>query len=259
MKKPISERVTIAGWLVMLACARCASGTGATDPVREPEVVLNPEPADQPVPRQVEHSWMSVAEWRERHRTELNDPVRAQAEVVFLGDSITQGWTASAAYRREFAAYAPLGLGIGGDQTQHVLWRLGDGALTGVHARAVVMLIGVNNLGNGHTPRETSEGVRAVLGRVRRELPTAAVLLLCILPTGSTKADPMREKVAETNQLLRSLASEKVTVLDVGGVFLDADGRIPSELMADFLHPTALGYERLSARVAPELSRLLRR
>jgi lysophospholipase L1-like esterase len=257
MKKPMLGRVTIGGWLVILACVRCASGTGATDPVREPEVRVNPEPADQPVPRQVEHSWMSVAEWRERHRTELDDPVRARAKVVFLGDSITQGWAASAAYRRQFAAYTPLGLGIGGDQTQHVLWRLGDGALRGVHAQAVVVMIGVNNLGNGHSARETSEGVRAVLARVRRDLPTAAVLLLCILPTGSTKADPMRQKVAEANRLLRSLASEQVTVLDVGDVFLDADGRIPPELMADFLHPTALGYERLSRAVAPELSRLL--
>ena len=120
-----------------------------------------------------------------------------------------------------------------------------------------MILIGVNNLGNGHSVRETWEGVRAVLEQVRHELPSSAILLLCILPTGETKVDPMRKKVGEVNHLLRSLASEKVTVLDVGGAFLDADGRIPAELMADFLHPTALGYERLCAGVAPELSRLL--
>jgi len=200
---------------------------------------------------------MSLREWRERHRAQLRDPARPRAQLVFLGDSITQGWASSRAYRTHFGSYQPLGLGIGGDQTQHVLWRLGDGALAGVHAKVVVILIGVNNLGNGHTPEQTFRGVQAVVRRVENDVPSAAIVLLDILPAGETPTDPLRKQVVATNRLLAALGSERVSVLDVGAVFLDAQSRIPPELMADFLHPTAAGYERLSQAVAPELLRRL--
>lgn len=200
---------------------------------------------------------MSLREWHERHRAQLTDPVRPEAELVFLGDSITQGWAASSAYRAHFGSYHPLGLGIGGDQTQHVLWRLTDGALEGVHAKVVVILIGVNNLGNGHTPEQTFLGVQAVVRHVENDQPSAAILLLDILPAGEMPTDPLRQKVLATNRLLPRLASERVSVLDAGAVFLGPGSRIPAELMADFLHPTAAGYERLSRAVTPELSRRL--
>lgn len=200
---------------------------------------------------------MSLNEWRSRHRAQLADPARSRARLVFLGDSITQGWAESAAYRAHFARFRPLGLGIGGDQTQHVLWRLTEGALAGVPAELVVILIGVNNLGNGHSPVETARGVQAVVRLVERELPAAQLLLLCILPAGETADDPLRRQIRETNRLLRELGSERLAVLDVGEVFLDADGRIVRELMADFLHPTAAGYERLSQAIAPEVERRL--
>ncbi|HEU5074291.1 MAG TPA: GDSL-type esterase/lipase family protein [Polyangiaceae bacterium] len=200
---------------------------------------------------------MSLNEWRGRHAAQLVDPVRSQAKVVFVGDSITQGWAESPAYLAEFGRYHPLCLGIGGDQTQHVLWRLADGALAGVPARVVVILIGVNNLGNGHSPEQTFRGVRAVVRRVERDLPAASLLLLCILPAGEAPSDPLREQIQLTNRRLPALGSQRVTVLDVGGVFLDADERITPELMADFLHPTALGYTRLTRAVAPELARRL--
>jgi len=246
----------LAGVCLGVATLGCAEST-APPPSTPAAPAGNPEPPDQPLPRQVEHEWMSLAEWHDRHRAQLADPARSQARVVFLGDSITQGWSASSAYQAAFAGYHPLGLGIGGDQTQHVLWRLADGALRGVHAEVVVILIGVNNLGNGHAPEETFRGVQAVVRRVEQELPQAAVLLLYILPTGETPADPLRQKVATTNRQLQALASDRTKLLDVGAVFLDANGRIAPELMADFLHPTAAGYERLTNAVAPELARRL--
>jgi hypothetical protein len=105
------------------------------------------ERADAPVPRTIEQPWMSLAEWRERHERQLIDPNRAHARIAFLGDSITQGWGDSMAFQASFGRYRPLNLGIGGDQTQHVLWRIEHGALGGVRPRLLVVLIGVNNLG----------------------------------------------------------------------------------------------------------------
>ncbi|HEY6724390.1 MAG TPA: GDSL-type esterase/lipase family protein [Polyangiaceae bacterium] len=237
-------------WMGVGCVKSPAPSSGAPPPT-------NPEPPDRPVPRQVEHEWMSLSEWRARHRAQLADPERSHARLVFLGDSITQGWAASAAYRAHFGRYRPLNLGVGGDQTQHVLWRLEDGALAGVHAELVVILIGVNNLSNGHSPAETVRGIQAVVREVERALPSTQLLLLSILPAGETADAPLRRRIVETNRALRVLGSERLRVLDVGGVFLDADERIPVELMGDFLHPSAAGYERLSEAVAPELARRL--
>lgn len=222
------------------------------------EIPSGPELPDQPSPRRVEQPWMSLKEWRRRHEQKLRAPHRLEAQLVVLGDSIVEGWADSAAFRRAFADYTPLNLGIGGDQTQHLLWRIDQGILDGSSARLAVVLIGVNNLGNGFTPEQTVRGIAAVLERVRAKLPAARVLLLAVLPAGEMPADGLRTKIAATNSQLAALAlPPEVRVADVGGIFLDPDGRIPKAQMADFLHPTALGQERLTEAVRPLVAELM--
>lgn len=222
------------------------------------EIPSGPEVPDQPSPRRVEQPWMSLKEWRRRHEQKLHAPHRLEAKLVVLGDSIVEGWADSAVFRRAFADYQPLNLGIGGDQTQHLLWRIDQGILDGTTARVAVVLIGVNNLGNGFAPEETVRGIAAVLERVRAKLPAARVLLLAVLPAGETPEDGLRAKIRATNAQLAALSvPPEVRVADVGGIFLEADGRIPKAQMADFLHPTALGQERLTEAVRPLVAELM--
>lgn len=238
-----------------------ASGPAAAEPKADEapiELPSGPELADQPSPRRVEQPWMSLSEWRRRHEQKLRAPHRLEAELVVLGDSIVEGWGDSAAFRRAFEAYKPLNLGIGGDQTQHLLWRIDQGVLDGSKARVAIVLIGVNNLGNGFSPDDTVRGIRAVLERVRSKLPKARVLLLHVLPAGETPDDGLRAKIAATNAQLAALpVPPEVRVADVGGIFLEADGRISKAQMADFLHPTAAGQERLTEAVRPLVAELL--
>ncbi len=233
----------------------------ASQPLEPPpiEVPNGPERPNEASPRRVEQPWMSLAEWRRRHEKQLRAPHRSRARLVMLGDSITEAWCESAAFRQALGQHEPLNLGIGGDQTQHVLWRIDHGALDGVAPRAVVILIGVNNLGNGFSPDDTLLGIRAVLDRVAQKLPATSVLLLAVLPAGEKPAAELRAKIAATNPLLQSLeVPGKVRVADVGAVFLEPDGSIAKAHMADFLHPTALGHERLTAAVRPLLDELMR-
>jgi lysophospholipase L1-like esterase len=222
------------------------------------EIPSGPEVPDQPSPRRVEQPWMSLKEWRRRHEQKLNAAHRLEAKLVVLGDSIVEGWADSASFRRAFADYKPLNLGIGGDQTQHLLWRIDQGILDGSSARVAVVLIGVNNLGNGFAPEETVRGIAAVLERVRAKLPAARVLLLAVLPAGETPEDGLRTKITAANAQLAALAlPPEVRVADVGRVFLEPDGRIPKAQMADFLHPTAMGQERLTEAVRPLVAELM--
>jgi N-acetylglucosamine-6-sulfatase/beta-glucosidase len=119
-----------------------------------------------------------------------------------------------------------------------------------VTAQLAVILIGVNNLGNGHSPEETLRGVVAVAQAVQDKLPQARIVLLSILPAGETKNDELRLKVTETNKLIAAQQwPKRVTLNSVGDEFLESDGHIEKSMMADFLHPTQMGYERLTAAV----------
>lgn len=177
---------------------------------------------------------------------------------MFLGDSITEAWLETAHFHASLGPHVPLNLGIGGDQTQHLLWRIDDGTLEGLSPRLAVVLIGVNNLGNGYEPEETARGIEAVLHEVRRRLLDARVLLLNVLPAGQHPSDELRRAVNATNRLLPRLAEPGcIELLDIGSGLLEADGSIASETMEDFLHPTELGYTTMTRAVAPVVERLL--
>ncbi|MBN2369292.1 MAG: hypothetical protein JXO72_02275 [Vicinamibacteria bacterium] len=216
------------------------------------------ERPDAPAPRTVEQPWMSLAEWRERHARQLADPCRADARIAFLGDSITQAWGESEPFRAAFDRYTPLSLGIGGDQTQHLLWRIERGALDGLKPRMLVVLIGVNNLANDHSPEETATGVGAVIAAARTRLPSAKILLLSILPAGEKADDPLRQGIMRANQKLRTLEDPaRVALLDAGAALIEPDGSIAASTMADFLHPTPEGYVRFTNAVAPLVDEIM--
>lgn len=214
--------------------------------------------ANRPVPRLGDKPWLVSEVWRAQHERQLRAPGRATAKVIFLGDSITEGWGVSPAYRGLFGGYSPLNLGIANDMTQNVLWRVEHGALEGTRAQAVVLMIGVNNLAGGFTPAQTADGVRAIVTAVRARAPATRLLVLGVLPARREAGHPLRQCIRETNRLLQGLAQPGwVEVRDLGSVALEPDGSIAKATMRDFVHPTPQGFERLSQATAPHLEALL--
>lgn len=181
------------------------------------------------------------------------------ADVVFLGDSITQGWEGAgkAVWARDLAPLGALNLGVSGDRTEHVLWRLQEAPITRLEPRVVVVMIGTNNLGHGSSNAEqTLAGVRAVLTTVREQAPQAAVVLLEIFPRGE-RMNAMRGDIAQINQALRAHPPQGVRTLALGDRWVQADGTISREVMPDLLHLSALGYEQWSQGLLPTLKELL--
>jgi lysophospholipase L1-like esterase len=184
---------------------------------------------------------------------------QSHAQLVFLGDSITDGWTSvgGAVWERFYAGRAPINMGVGGDRTEHVLWRIERQDFPRLGARVIVLMIGTNNM-YASTPAEIAAGVDAVVQALHARVPAAAVVLLAIFPRGELEADPLRQRVAETNRLLRSLRLPRNAVyLDIGKSFLEADGRISPETMPDALHLSAQGYERWACALEPTLQKVL--
>ena len=197
--------------------------------------------AVEPVPRGEE--W-----WKQRQQTlnQRSADAGEKAEILFIGDSITQGWEneGKEVWAQHFAPRNAVNLGIGGDRTQHVLWRLENGNLKGVKPKAAVVMIGTNNSnGEDNSVSQIAEGVTAIVAKLRQALPDTKVLLVGIFPRGESPNN-QRGKVLQVNQILSRLADGKsVFWIDFGSRYVDAQGLIPRDLMPDYLHLSPAAYQ----------------
>ena len=208
-----------------------------------------------------------VYDWAKRHAAVTKIATDRKASLVFIGDSITQmfggephdrGQPGKDVWEKFYSKRSVANLGFGYDYLENTLWRLQHGELDGANAKVVVMHIGTNNAGK-NTPEEIAAGVRALLEEIRKRQPGAKIILMAIFPRGS-KPDAMRAKLDTTNKLIVHLALDArgdVTFLDIGAKFLQPDGTITREVMGDYLHPSAKGYEIWAESIEPLLVKLL--
>jgi lysophospholipase L1-like esterase len=206
--------------------------------------------------------------WPKRHAECVARAAQGQIDVLFLGDSITDRWREEAdglpVWQREFAPLRAANFGIRGDQTQHVLWRLQNGAAGGVQPKVVVLLIGTNNTRpkkDGVTPvfaaDEIAAGVAAIVKELRKRFPAAKVLLQAIFPRGAP-SDPRRTQIKEVNERIARLADHQIVFfVSFGDRFLAPDATIPPELMPDGVHLSTRGYEIWAEAIREPLRALL--
>jgi lysophospholipase L1-like esterase len=208
----------------------------------------------------------SPTNWVARHEGFLAEARQGNFDLVFIGDSITDGWRHGglAVWNKFYAPRHALNLGIGGDRTQHVLWRIEHGELDGLKPKAVVLMLGTNNTGtekDGSPRNSTAEviaGVKAVVNQIRAKLPRSQLLLLAIFPRGTVDA-PQRAQIKEINAALAKLDDGKrIRFLDIGKVFLAEDGSIPKTIMPDLLHPNEQGYQLWADAMEPTLAAMLK-
>lgn len=185
-----------------------------------------------------------------------------KAKLVFIGDSITEGWEGAGkkAWSEHFEKHAAANFGISGDRTEHVLWRLDHGNLDGLKPKLVVMMIGTNNTGHRQdTSEDTAAGVKAIVERVQAKCPDAKILLLAIFPRGEKADDPLRKLNDGANAIIKKLADDKkVFYKDIGAEFVEKDGTLKREIMPDLLHLNAKGYAAWAAAIKDDVEKLMR-
>ncbi|WP_084005362.1 GDSL-type esterase/lipase family protein [Gilvimarinus polysaccharolyticus] len=193
--------------------------------------------------------------WLPRHEQKLNSVISSDPQLVFIGDSITQGWEESGklVFDQAFAEWPSLNLGFSGDRTENVLWRLQHGEVDGINPELVVLMIGTNNTGHRQDdPVVIARGVEQILTELKSRLPGSRVLMLAIFPRGASADDYLRRNNALSNARLRNLADgERVIFADINSVFLDKDGNLSKEIMPDLLHPNEYGYQLLANKLIP--------
>ena len=185
-----------------------------------------------------------------------------KAQRVFLGDSITAGWRGQAAiWEASFGKYTPANFGIGGDRTQHVLWRVENGEFDGIKPKAVVLMIGTNNSGTKeNSPEEVAAGIRNIISAIHKRSADTKILLLGIFPRGPGDANnPGRDKNKAVNAIISKFHDgTKIHYLDFGSKFLEPDGTLTKEIMPDLLHLNAKSYKIWADAIASSLDKLMK-
>ena len=254
---PFSLEGTGSGQVSIANVAIAAEGTPTTSCPDWRTVAVTPARLDE--------AW-SIDWWLPRHRQKLADARHMLAEgrspqLIFIGDSITQGWEKEGApvWQRYYARHHALGLGFGGDRTENVLWRLQHGAVDGLDPKVAMLLVGTNNTGlRGDFPAITAAGIRRNLEELQQRLPRTRILLLAIFPRDAAAGGVLRSTNEAINAILPTLADgNRVVFLDVNRTFLAPDGALSKDIMPDYLHPNEAGYALWARAMQPELDRLM--
>ena len=199
------------------------------------------------------------AKWMMRHES-MNERVKqGNVDLVFIGDSITQGWEKNGkdVWEKYYGERNAVNLGISGDRTQHVMWRLDHGNLEGISPQVAVIMIGTNNSGS-NSPDEIAEGVTEIVHQIRETTPTTKILVLGTFPRGADPSDEKRQVNQKSNEIVKKLADdEHIFYLDISNQFLGDDGSLSKEIMPDLLHLNEKGYTIWAESIEPKLAELM--
>ena len=246
--------------LLLLTTAAIQAQTPApAAPPAAPVVVMPPQPPDVPAEKYGKDGKINPG-FIASHEKFVGIAKEGKAQLVFLGDSITAGWGGKKdIWEKAFGAYTPANFGIGGDRTQHVLWRIQNGELDGIKPKACVLMIGTNNSGSD-SAEGIAKGVTAIVETIRTKQPQAKILLLAVFPRGEKASpNPGRDKLKQVNAIIAKLDDGiNVFFLDIGDKFLQPDGSLTKEIMPDFLHLSAAGYQIWADAISPKLAELMK-
>ncbi len=209
--------------------------------------------ATTPSPRSRSVDWMPLEDWQRRHARNVAWAETVNADVVVYGASVVEGWGEDPSFAR--LGRRPLALGIGGDRTQHLLWRLEHGELGRLGPQCVVTVIGNNNLAEpAEPPDDIAQGVLAVHAALGAHWPTARRVSVAIPPNRERPDDPVRLAAERVNARVRD-AERDFEIVDVSRSLTDERGWVQAQYAADFIHPTPAGYDRFTDALLAALGR----
>lgn len=185
--------------------------------------------------------------WKAQQREVLQQARDRPPRVIFLGDSITQGWRDGGReiFENVYAGLPTLNMGFSGDRTEHALWRLQQMDWSQHQPETAVIMIGTNNTGQWQQdPQETAAGVERIVQQLRQDSPRTRILLFGLFPRGETSQDPLRLINRAVNERICRLDDGKqVFYRELWDPFLLPDGAIRRDLMPDALHLSPSGYQ----------------
>lgn len=204
-----------------------------------------------------------------RHQTFVDIAKKGNIDLLFVGDSITDWFywprgngeaTGGKVWAANFAPLKAADFAIAGDTTQGVLWRMQNGELEGFKAKLIVLMLGTNNTA-ANPVQQIINGDKMIVEEFKKQQPQAKILVLGVFPRNNARsADQtavMNAIIKAVNTGLAQFADEKqVFYMDIGDKFM-VNGAVPTDIMADGLHPTAKGYQIWADATLPTIKKLM--
>jgi lysophospholipase L1-like esterase len=253
--------------LLALTCTIAIHARLFAQPATEPSTRPVPQHADIAAPKPGGRAAPIQPQFAQKHESFVARAKQGNIDLLFEGDSITEGWgtRGKEVWDKYYGNLNAANFGIGGDQTQHVLWRIENGELENISPKVCVLMIGTNNTST-NPPEEVAHGVELIVKTIRTKLPNTKVLLLAIFPRNRHANEQMRAneeiRMQEINQINPMLAKlddgRMVRYLNINAKFLAEDGKVHEEIMVDLLHPTAKGYVIWAEAMKPLLDEMMK-
>jgi lysophospholipase L1-like esterase len=239
--------------LALLPAARAADPSPTPEPTPtlapfDPHFQIPPTddglPGAGPIRRNV---WFQNT-WARRRAQWTADVAKDQGALVFLGDSITEGWGDVGS---SFPGVKTANRGVSGDTSRGVLIRLQEDVIA-LNPSGVVLLIGTNDLEEKAEPEAVAGNVKLIVDALKQHNPSMPVILCAVFPSSQAKSRPS-ESIRKINKLcFEAMAGEpQVTILDTFALFANEHGDAKEEEMPDLLHPNILGYAKWAAALRP--------
>ncbi|KAK5861856.1 hypothetical protein PBY51_017300 [Eleginops maclovinus] len=196
------------------------------------------------------------ARWMSLHNRFVSDSKDKEPDVLFVGDSLIQLLHQFGIWRQLFSPLHALNFGVGGDATQHVLWRLSNGELDNISPKVVVLWVGTFNY--AHTPEQICGGIMAIVQVIKNKLPNSRTLVLGLLPRGKSP-NLRRERNAAVNKLVQEAVASlpHASFLNVDPGFVHSNGSISHQDMYDYLHLTPQGFQAVCEPLHAHLKSML--
>lgn len=220
-------------------------------------MLLRPKSSDRPMSR-TEPSWM---EFHNSINAYIKDK---KVDLLFVGSTMTIGFAQDPGEELWYAYYGKrnvFNIGVPGDQTQNILWRMQNGNLEGYQPKTIVVMAGTENILVGQPVEEVVKGARAVVTHLQNRFPEAEIFLMGLPPVGFKNDTPSRSIGNATNVELKRFAeaNDRISFFDISKEYLNEDGTINKDRMSDSMHLTREGYQVWATAIEKSLIRSLNR
>lgn len=192
--------------------------------------------------------------WTQRRSAWTKQVEQDQKSLVFLGDSITEGWGDTLG--GSFPGVKVANRGISGDTTRGMLIRLRDDVLA-LHPAGIVLLMGTNDLEENADPETIAGNFKLILGELKKSDPKLPIIVCQVFPSSHSKKREAT-KIKKLNELYAAAVKgdPQVTLIETWTLFADEKGDAKPEEFPDLLHPNPAGYAKWAAALRPVLATL---
>tara|TARA_B100001079_G_scaffold122121_1_gene104768 strand:- start:3857 stop:4549 length:693 start_codon:yes stop_codon:yes gene_type:complete len=206
----------------------------------------------------VEQDWPNLKYYRSKN-LKLGSPSKSEKRVVFMGNSITEGWPTLQPEFFESKSY--INRGISGQTTPQMLIRFRQDVID-LKPKLVLILAGINDIAGNTGPSNVTMITNNIISMAQLAKSNKIKVIICsILPAKDFPWNPGMNpppKILNVNQILRSYAlANGMVYLDYYSLMVDESNALIDEYGSDGVHPNKEGYKVMSLLAEQEINRIL--